>query len=224
MERVNDIVKIAFTLSRFKAIVSGKLPFFKQILNDFPQIVFIVRLQIELFDRLNHGVDRKCIDKQVVRNVSLTKTLTMKSLIYLVFIVLLIPNLFAQHYSGYYVSDPPLEEYHHFKIHQKDHGSHLMVKALMGKIELWETEATVLEKNESLPIIEQFANGAEIDFVYELNIAFDGTNWKFFMLSYHDHARNHGAFKVVEEVFESNDDEADEVKRFEWYKSHHVHY
>ncbi len=130
----------------------------------------------------------------------------------------------AQHYSGYYVSDPPLEDYHHFKIHQAHHGSELLVKAFSERGELWEIQAPLLPDSESEKIIEQFAEHADIERVYQISLQVDGGDWEFFLLGYRDHERDHGAFMVIEEVFEHvADKDPDLIAKFEWFKSHHTH-
>jgi len=131
----------------------------------------------------------------------------------------------AQHYSGYYMSAPQLADFHHFKIHQKEHGSHLLVKGIIDKTELWEVPAHVLPRDSAQAIIAQFSDGKTIDHVYELDIAYDGASWRFYLLSYHDHERNHGAFKVIEEVFEDEETlKPSHIMSFEWYKSHLIHH
>ncbi|GEM_PF-7132315 len=128
----------------------------------------------------------------------------------------------AQHYSGYYVSDPPLEDYHHFKIHQEHNGSELLVKGFSEHNELWSLRAPLLSETESQKLIEQFADHADIEKVYRISLLLDGADWEFLLLGYRDNKRDHGAFKVIEEIFEHEDDpEPELINKFEWYKSHH---
>ncbi|MEQ9426149.1 MAG: hypothetical protein RJQ09_17125 [Cyclobacteriaceae bacterium] len=132
----------------------------------------------------------------------------------------------AQKLSGYYVSDPQMEDYHHFKVHQEDKAATgLMIKAFTSKSdELWQREARLIHGEEAEFVKRKFATGIVIDSVYKLNILMDGSDWEFYLLGYHDHSKDHGAFKVIEEVFAREGDESPlKIAQFEWYKSHHHH-
>lgn len=148
----------------------------------------------------------------------------MKTLITLFTLSLsLVLNAQGQFYSGKFVSEPKLEDFDHFVVHQHPHhhkyGGTLDVKAFVKSGELLHSTAKVVEEEKAKLFIEKFSGGLEILTVYELDIELDGEVWEFFMLGYENEYK-HASFIVVEEIFDDiYDSEPVEVHTFTWGRS-----
>ena len=129
-------------------------------------------------------------------------------------------NTQGQFYSGKFISEPMLEDFDHFVVHQHPHhhkyGGTLDVKAFVKSGELWRSTAKVVEGEKAEKFIEKFGGGLEILTVYELDIELDGEVWEFFMLGYENEYKK-ASFVVVEEIFDDiYDSEPVEVHTFNW--------
>ncbi|WP_139793780.1 hypothetical protein [Reichenbachiella faecimaris] len=145
----------------------------------------------------------------------------MKTLItFLTLSLALALNAQSQFYSGKFKSEPMLEDFDHFVVHQHPHhhkyGGTLDVKAFVKSGELWHSTANVVDDQTAKAFIEKFSDGREILSVYELDIELDGEVWEFFMLGY-ENEHNKASFIVVEEIFDDiYDSEPVEVHTFNW--------
>ena len=125
----------------------------------------------------------------------------------------------AQHLTGYYESEPQMENYDHFKIHHKQ--DELEVKAYIGSGELWTTVATEITDDQADYFIKKYGIGKEITSVHVVKIVFDGLDWEFFLLAHQDE-RGKNSFVVVEEIFlDESEEELLEVHSFQWSHKHH---
>lgn len=137
-------------------------------------------------------------------------------------------TLSAQFFSGYYVSDPPMDEFEHLKVHHhhfkhdKYHGD-LSVKGFSEFGELWELKATMITGDRAAKIISKFGEEEKVETVYEFKIAVDGIEEDFILLGYVGR-RGHPEFIAIEEIFAS-EQEIDllELKSFKLIKAHHLH-
>ncbi len=135
--------------------------------------------------------------------------------------------LSAQFFSGYYVSLPAVEDFHHFKI--KHHSEHegkyegtFSLKAYIGKDVVWEQKAVTIHGEEAEDFIRRYGEGKDILSVHKLKMMWDGNEWEFFFLGYLD-KKNHGRFIVVEEIFnDETETELLKVEKFYWNKGHHL--
>lgn len=127
--------------------------------------------------------------------------------------------LFSQHLTGYYESDPQMENYDHFKIHHRH--DHLEVKAFIGAGELWTTVAMEITDSKMDYFIKKYGRGKEITSVHELKVLMDGLDWEFYLLAYADE-KGKNRFIVVEEIFlDETEEELLELHEFEWSHIHH---
>lgn len=145
----------------------------------------------------------------------------MKTLItFLIFSLTLTFGSRGQFYSGKFKSEPVLEDFDHFVVHQHPHhqkyGGILDVKAFVKSGELWHSTAHVVDTETATRFIDKFGGDLEILSVYELDIELDGQVWEFFMLGYKND-RQQASFVVVEEIFDDMyDSEPVEVHTFNW--------
>lgn len=126
----------------------------------------------------------------------------------------------SQFYSGKFKSDPMLEDFDHFVVHQHPHhqkyGGSLEVKAFVQSGELWHSTANLVDDETAASFVESFGQGLDILSVYELTIEMDGEVWDYFMLGYENEHRK-ASFIVVEEIFDDiYDSEPVEVHTFNW--------
>jgi hypothetical protein len=133
----------------------------------------------------------------------------------------------AQFFSGYYVSDPQLEGFHHFKI-KHDHGDAgkyegvFNLKGYMHKDVLWDQEAVTIHGEEADYFIEKYGEERNILSVHEMKMMWDGNEFVVVMLGYLDE-KDHGRFVVVEEIFnDESETELLEVKQYHWVKGRHI--
>jgi hypothetical protein len=127
--------------------------------------------------------------------------------------------LFSQHLTGYYESDPQMENYDHFKIHHKH--DHLEVKAFIGAGELWTTVAMEITDAKKDYFIKKYGKGNDITSVHELKVLLDGLDWEFYLLAYADD-KGKNRFIVIEEIFmDETEEELLELHEFEWSHVHH---
>lgn len=133
----------------------------------------------------------------------------------------------GQFYTGYYVSDPQVHAFDHFKIkHIHDHtklDGDLIIHAYMGHDELWAERAQYVDgKEERAKLIAEYSHGEDIISVHVLKFMMDGNEWEYILLGYIA-KDNHRHFIVIEEIF--NDDSETkllEFNRFDWIKGHHL--
>lgn len=152
----------------------------------------------------------------------------MKKSLMIFFIQLLFSfSISAQFFSGYFISDPPQEEFEHLKIHHHHSKHHkfdgdLSVKGFSEHGELWEMKAAVITGAKAAFFIKKFGDVNEIQTVYEVKIALDGVEEDFIMLGF-EGADGHPEFVTVEEIFESTkEEELIELKTFKLIKAHHL--
>lgn len=145
----------------------------------------------------------------------------MKTLTTFIIIVLIsVLNVQGQFYSGKFKSEPALEDFDHFVVHQHPHhhkyGGTLDVRAFVKSGELWRSTAKPVDEGKAKEFIDKFGGDLEVLSVYELDIELDGEVWEFFMLGYeNDHKK--ASFLVVEEIFDDMyDSEPVEVHTFTW--------
>lgn len=133
----------------------------------------------------------------------------------------------GQFYSGYYVSDPQVHAFDHFKIkHKHDHtqlDGDLIIHAYLGHDELWEQTAHyVTDDKKRNTLIADYGHGEEIISCHILKFMWDGNEWEYILLGYIAED-NHRHFIVIEEIF---NDESEtrllEFNRFDWIKGHHL--
>lgn len=129
----------------------------------------------------------------------------------------LLGTVHAQFYSGKFFSQPALEGFDHFVIHQHPHhqklGGDLEVKAFMKSGAIWKVKADLLRENEAQDVVDRFGKGLEILSVYELMIELDGAIWEYYLLG-HQGSHTKGDFIVVEEIFNDINDAPLEVNSF----------
>lgn len=133
----------------------------------------------------------------------------------------------AQYYTGYYVSDPQVHSFDHFKIKQEKNDSklegNLLVHAFIERQEIWSQTASYVEDDsEKSRLIELYQHGEEIVSVHELKFMWDGNEWEYILLGYMGDDK-HRHFIIIEEVF---NDETEtrllDFNRFDWVKAHHL--
>ena len=133
----------------------------------------------------------------------------------------------AQVYTGYYVSDPQVHTFDHFKIkHKHDQtklDGDLIIHAYADHDEIWERKALfVSDPQLKNKIITDYSHGEEIISVHLLKFMWDGNEWEYILLGYIAEDE-HRHFIVIEEIF--NDDSETkrlEFNRFDWVKGHHL--
>lgn len=136
-------------------------------------------------------------------------------------------NASSQYYSGYYVSDPQVHAFDHFKIkHKHDHtktDGNLVIHAFMGHDELWvQTAHFVTEDDLREKLITEYSHGEEIISVHVLKFLWDGNEWEYILLGYLAND-NHRHFIVIEEIYnDESETERLEFHRFDWVKGHHI--
>ncbi|MFY0598352.1 MAG: hypothetical protein JXR03_01690 [Cyclobacteriaceae bacterium] len=141
--------------------------------------------------------------------------------------LLIISSVSAQFFSGYFVSDPPQEEFEHLKIHHHHSKHHkyegdLSVKAFLEFGELWELKANMIDGEKANFFVERFGRGKEIQTVYEIKIQLDGVEEDFILMGY-EGENHHPAFIAIEELFENEkEEELIDVKSFRLVKAHHL--
>lgn len=152
----------------------------------------------------------------------------MKTLIILLFLCGSIGTVSAQFFTGYYVSDPQVHSFHHFKIHQdRDESGKLKgalhIRAFNEDTYLWNQAAKhVDDKVLYNQLVKKYSHGEDIISVHMLKFMWDGNEWEYIMLGYIAPDK-HRHFIVIEEVFE---DQTEQVllqfNRFDWVKGHHL--
>jgi hypothetical protein len=148
--------------------------------------------------------------------------------LYIFLIVLFLPiAVFAQFFSGKYVSAPEMEGFDHFEIKHK-HGDEggfegiFDLHAFVAHQEMWSQPAITLHGVEADSFVQKYGEGKDILSVHKMKILWDGFEWEFFLLGYLD-SKGHGEFIVVEELFsDETETELKEVKRYHWKKAHHL--
>ncbi len=136
-------------------------------------------------------------------------------------------SLTAQFFTGYYVSDPQVHSFDHFKIkHEHDHtkldGS-LVIHAYINNNEVWERKAEYVDSDEEREkLIADYSHGEDIISAHILKFLWDGNEWEYILLGYIAPDK-HRHFIVIEEIF---NDETEtrllEFNRFDWVKGHHI--
>lgn len=133
----------------------------------------------------------------------------------------------AQFYTGYYVSDPQVHSFDHFKIkHQHDQtkiDGDLIIHAFIENKEVWEQRAHFVEnESERDDLIAKYSHGEDIISAHILKFLWDGNEWEYILLGYIAEDK-HRHFIVIEEIF---NDESEtrllEFNRFDWIKGHHI--
>ncbi|MEP0987310.1 hypothetical protein [Ekhidna sp.] len=133
----------------------------------------------------------------------------------------------AQFYSGYYVSDPQVHSFDHFKIkHKHDHtqlDGDLIIHAYLDNDELWEQSAHYVEDDElRSKLIEDYSHGEDVISVHLLKFMWDGNEWEYILLGYINPDK-HRHFIVIEEIFnDETETRLIEFNRFDWIKGHHI--
>ncbi|SNS80727.1 hypothetical protein SAMN05421640_1314 [Ekhidna lutea] len=134
---------------------------------------------------------------------------------------------YSQYYTGYYLSDPQVHSFDHFKIKQA-HGhtkidGDLTIHAYLGHSELWEQTAHFVANDEERgKLIAEYSHGEEIISVHVLKFMWDGNEWEYILLGYHGEDK-HRHFIVIEEIFnDESESELLEFHRFDWVKGHHL--
>lgn len=126
---------------------------------------------------------------------------------------------FSQHLTGYYESDPQMEDYDHFKIHH--YHKSLELKAYIDGGELWRSIADEISGEQAQYFIDNYSEGEDVTSVHFVNMLLDGLEWEFFLLAYVDD-RGKNAFIVVEEIFtDESEEELLEINTFRWTHTHH---
>ena len=126
---------------------------------------------------------------------------------------------YSQHLTGYYESDPQMENYDHFKIHHKH--DHLEVKAYIGNGLLWTSIAMEITDSKKDYFIKKYGGGHDITSVHNLKVLLDGLDWEFFLLAFKDE-KGKNRFVMVEEIFkDETEEELLELHLFEWSHTHH---
>lgn len=132
----------------------------------------------------------------------------------------------AQFYSGYYVSDPQVHSFDHFKIkHEHDHSKidgDLIIHAYIGHNEVWGQKAHFVEDESTREkLITEYGHGEEIISAHILKFMWDGNEWEYILLGYIA-ADKHRHFIVIEEIFnDETETKLLEFNRFDWIKGHH---
>ncbi len=143
----------------------------------------------------------------------------MRAGLIITWILLFVGSTQAQHLTGYYESDPPMENYDHFKIHHKK--GQLVVRAFIKNGELWSTLAYEIDDVEADYFIKKYGQEKDVTSVHQLKVLLDGLDWEFFLLAYKD-TNNKNRFIVVEEIFmDETKEELLELHQFEWSHIHH---
>ena len=134
----------------------------------------------------------------------------------------------AQIYSGFYVSEPSVHSFHHFKIHQDrdDSGKlkgDLHIRAYNEESYLWEQAAKHIDDPVLYDeLVANYAGEEKVISVHMLKFMWDGNEWEYIMLGYIA-ADKHRHFIVIEEVFSC---ECKTLRlrfnRFDWVKGHHL--
>lgn len=125
----------------------------------------------------------------------------------------------SQHLTGYYESEPKMEDYDHFKIHH--YHKALEVKAYINGGELWRSLADEVTGEKAEAFIDEYGEGKDITSVHMVNVLLDGLEWEFFLLAYSDE-KGKNRFIVVEEIFtDESEEELLEINTFEWLHIHH---
>lgn len=133
----------------------------------------------------------------------------------------------AQFYTGYFVSDPQVHSFDHFKIkHEHDHtklDGDLVIHAFIGNKEVWEQRANyVHDESKKNELVANYSHGENIISAHILKFMWDGNEWEYILLGYIAPDK-HRHFIVIEEVF---NDETEtrllEFNRFDWIKGHHI--
>lgn len=151
----------------------------------------------------------------------------MKKIVTLIAFILTSLFVKAQYYSGYYVSDPQVHSFHHFKIKQEKDESKiegdLLVHAYCDKNELWEQRATLIDDQEQRQyLINTYGNGKKIVSLHFLKFLWDGNEWEYFLLGYLGEDK-HRHFVVIEEIFnDETETQLIELNTFDWVKGHHL--
>ncbi|MEP1032103.1 hypothetical protein [Ekhidna sp.] len=144
-------------------------------------------------------------------------------------LILLIISHFssAQFYSGYYVSDPQVHSFDHFRIkHEHDHtklDGDLIVHAFIGHNELWEQSAHfVTDDLVRDELIANYGHREDIISAHILKFMWDGNEWEYILLGYMAEDK-HRHFIVIEEIFnDETESRLLEFNRFDWIKGHHI--
>ncbi|MEQ8907543.1 hypothetical protein [Ekhidna sp.] len=133
----------------------------------------------------------------------------------------------GQFYSGFYVSDPQVHAFDHFKIkHKHDHtqlDGDLIIHAYTDREELWERTAHyVADEQKRSSLIADYGHGEQIISCHVLKFMWDGNEWEYILLGYIAPDK-HLHFIVIEEIF---NDETEtrllEFNRFDWVKGRHI--
>lgn len=136
---------------------------------------------------------------------------------------------FGQFYTGYYVSQPQVHSFDHFKIKQRKMDDSkikgdLEIHAYCSKKDqLWEMSASFIEdENKRALLVEEYGEGKDIISVHFLKFLWDGNEWEYFLLGYLGEDK-HRHFVIVEEIFnDETETELLELNRFDWVKAHHL--
>ncbi len=133
----------------------------------------------------------------------------------------------AQFFTGYYVSDPQVHSFDHFKLKHKHDQTQLdgdlTIHAYIGHNELWEQTAHFVDDDaKRAKLIEDYNHGEDIISAHILKFMWDGNEWEYILLGYIGQDK-HRHFIVIEEIF---NDETEtrllEFNRFDWVKGHHL--
>ncbi|MEQ9466694.1 MAG: hypothetical protein RLN88_04740 [Ekhidna sp.] len=133
----------------------------------------------------------------------------------------------AQFYSGYYVSEPQVHSFDHFKIkHKHDHtklDGDLTIHAYIAHNEVWEQTAhAVTDEAKQAKLIADYNHGEEIISTHLLKFMWDGNEWEYILLGYLEED-GHRHFIVIEEIFnDASETRLLEFNRFDWVKGHHI--
>lgn len=134
---------------------------------------------------------------------------------------------YSQYYSGYYVSQPQVHSFDHFKIKQdknevKTDGD-LVIHAFYGKkLEIWEMRGELVDAQQEAYLISEYGQGKDIISVHSLKFMWDGNEWEYFLLGYLGEDK-HRHFVVIEEIFnDETETELLEFNTFDWVKAHHI--
>jgi hypothetical protein len=125
----------------------------------------------------------------------------------------------AQRLTGYYESEPPMEDLDHFRI--THHQDLFEVKAFLNEGLLWSSEAMEMSGEGAEYFVNEYGQGRDIQSVHRLQVLLDGLDWEIFLLAYVDE-NGKNRYIVVEEIFlDETEQDLLEVNVFEWSHTHH---
>ena len=109
--------------------------------------------------------------------------------------------LSAQYISGYYISLPAVQDFHHFNItNNSDQEGVFTLQAFIDNSVVLEQDSETIDVKKAEDFIQKYGEGKEIQSVNKITMNRGGKELEIFFLGYLDN-RDQGRFIVVEEVF-----------------------